>query len=130
MAEFDSEMAKQVADAACEFEQQRTGHAPKAVTAVISNDTLVITLRGVLSPVEMDVAKGPAGAAQVKLFHRQLFANSCGSLRKQIEEITGVSVRDATSDVSTETGIVVHVYLLAGSVSASTWSGSKPGGQG
>ena len=83
MADSNSEMAKLVALAACDFEQERTGHAPKSVTAVLSDDTLVITLRGTLSPVEMDLAKGSAGAAHVQEFHRQLFKSSCHSLRQQ-----------------------------------------------
>ena len=57
MSEPNSEMAQQVAMAACDFEQQRTGHVPKSVTVVLNNDTLVITLRGVLSPLEMDLAE-------------------------------------------------------------------------
>lgn len=130
MAESNSEMAKQVALAACDFEQERTGHAPKSVTVVLSDDTLVITLRGMLSPVEMDLARGPAGAAQVQEFHRQLFKNSCDSLRREIEKITLVDVREATSEVATETGTVVQVFLLAGSVAAGTWSGNGQVGQG
>lgn len=130
MTEFNSEMAKQVALAACDFEHQRTGHAPKYVTAVLTDHTLVITLCGMLSPVEMDLAKGPAGAAQVQEFHRQLFINACGLLRREIEKITGVHVRDATSEVTTETGTVVQVFLLADSVTAGTWSGSGPGAKG
>jgi uncharacterized protein YbcI len=129
MAESNSEMAKQVALAACDFEQERTGHAPKSVTAVLSDDTLVISLRGMLSPVEMDLANGPAGAAQVQEFHRQLFINSCGLLRREIEKIILVDVREATSEVATETGTVVQVFLLAGSVAAGTWSGSGLVGQ-
>ena len=129
MAESNSEVAKQLAVAACDFEQQRTGHAPKSVTAVLSDDTLVITLRGMLSPAEMDLAKGPAGAAQVQEFHRQLFINSCDSLRQEIEEIAGVDVREATSEVATETGTVVQVFLLADSVAAGSWSGSGLDGQ-
>ncbi|MBI3466287.1 MAG: DUF2294 family protein [Planctomycetes bacterium] len=71
MADSNSKMVKQVALAACDFEQQRTGHAPKSVTAVMCDDTLVVTLRGVLSPAEKDLAKRPAGAAQVQEFHRR-----------------------------------------------------------
>ena len=130
MDESKSEMAKQVALAACDSEQQRTGHTPKSVTAVLSDDTLVVTLRGMLSPVEKDLAKGPAGAAQVQEFHRQLFINSSGLLRRVIEKITGVGVREATSEVAMETGTVVQVFLLAGSVTAGTWSGTGLVGQG
>jgi uncharacterized protein YbcI len=130
MAEPNSEMAQRVAMAACDFEQQRTGHVPKSVTVVLNNDTLVITLRGVLSPVELDLAKGPAGAAKVQHFHRQLFLSSCDFLRGKIAKTTGVEVREATSEVTTETGTVVQVFLLAGSVTAGTWSGSGVVGQG
>jgi uncharacterized protein YbcI len=130
MGESNSEMARQVAATACEFELQRTGHVPRSITAVLVNDTLVITLHGVLSPVEMELAKDHAGAARVKLFHRELFTSSCGLLREKIEEITGVGVREAMSEVTTETGTVVQVFLLAGSFTAGSWSGSGLGGQG
>src|SRR5208283_1623530 len=39
-------MAQQVAEAAAAFEKQRTGHAPQAVTVVLGDETLVITLDG------------------------------------------------------------------------------------
>src|SRR5437867_1595913 len=43
-------MAEQVAETASAFQQQRTGHAPKAVMAVLSAETLVVTLQEALSP--------------------------------------------------------------------------------
>jgi uncharacterized protein YbcI len=126
-------MAQQVAQAAIAFQRQRTGHAPKAVTVVLSEDTLVITLHGALTPAEEAVAKkSPAGAAQVQEFHRHLFADSSDLLRKEIKRITGVKVREAAAEVEPTTGAVVHaftsgtmvqVFQLAQSVSADTWNG-------
>jgi uncharacterized protein YbcI len=125
-------MAQQIAQAASEFEQQLTGRAPRSVTVVLSDETLVIALHGVLSPVERDLAKSPAGAAQVQDFHRELFLNSCAPLRQAIERITGVEVREATADVEPatgtvvrvfSTGTVVQVFLLAGRVEAGNWCG-------
>src|SRR5437867_3960424 len=66
--------AQQIAQAASAFEQQRTGHLPRSVTVVLSEDTLVITLRGALSPAEIALAQSPTAAAQMQEFHRQLFA--------------------------------------------------------
>jgi len=103
-------MAQQVAEAARAFQQQRTGHAPKAVTVVLSADTLVVTLHGALSPAEEALAKSPEGAAQVQEFHRQLFVNSCEPLRQEIKRITGVDVREATAEIETATGAVVQVF--------------------
>ena len=53
-------MAQQVAQAASAFQAQRTGHVPKAVTVVLSESTLVITLHGALSPsrVALDLVGG------------------------------------------------------------------------
>jgi uncharacterized protein YbcI len=127
----DSTMARQIAQAASAFEQQRTGHTPRSVTVVLSGDTLVITVHGALSPAEKALAQSPDGAAQVQEFHRQLFTNACGPLRDEIKRITGVEVREATAEVETATGTVeqvftsgttVQVFLLAGHVATDTWS--------
>jgi uncharacterized protein YbcI len=134
----NSSMAEQVALAACDFEQQRTGNLPKSVTVVLSGDTVVITLHGALSPAEKALAKSPAGAKQVQDFHRQLFDNSADSLRQEIKRITGVEVREAAVEVEPTTGTVVtafttgtvvQVFLLADSVTAGTWSGNGRDGQ-
>ena len=126
-----STVARDIAQAAIAFEQRQTGRAPKAVTVVLSENTLVVTLHGALSPAEQALARNPAGAAQVQELHKQLFNNSAGSLRQEIKRITGVEVREATAEVETTTGTVVQVfttgtvvqvYLLAGSVPADTWS--------
>ena len=117
--------AKQLADLARQFETHRTGRAPDSVTAVLIDNSLVITLRGVLSSAEQELAKTPVGAAHVRENHRQLFIASGGSLQHQIEVLTGVAVLEATSEVATHTGTVVYVVLLASSVEASTWTEAK-----
>src|SRR5438094_5449434 len=76
-------MAQQIAQAASAFQQQRTGHAPQSVTVVLSEDTLVATLHGALSPAEKALAQSPDGAAKVQEFHRQLFTNSADPLRHE-----------------------------------------------
>ncbi len=133
MDKSNSTMAQQIAQASSAFEQQRTGHVPKSVTVVLSEDTLVITLRGALSPAEKALAHSPEGAARMQEFHRQLFENSSDSLRQKIKRITGVEVREAVAEVEPATGTVVQtfttgtvvqVFLLARSVPADTWTGS------
>ena len=131
----DSTMAQRVARAASDLQQQRTGHAPKSVTVVLSENMLVITLHGALSQAETALAQSPAGAAQVQEFHRQLFSSSSDSLRQEIKRITGVEVREASAEIETTsgtvvqvftTGTMVQVFLLAQSIPAETWSGSEP----
>ena len=70
MNKLKSTMAQQIAQAAVAFEEQRTGRAPNKVTVVLTGDTLVITLHGVMSPAEKALAESSAGAARVREFHR------------------------------------------------------------
>ena len=138
MSNPSSRMARQIAQVASAFQEQRTGHLPQSVAVVLSDETLVITLHGALSLAEKNLAKSPEGAAQVQEFHRQLFANASESLRQEIQRITGVAVREATADVEATsgtvvqvftTGTMVQVFLLAQSVPADAWSGNGPGEQ-
>jgi uncharacterized protein YbcI len=130
-----STMAQQFAQAAIAFEQRRTGsHVPKSVSVVLSEGTLVITLHDALSPAEKELAKTPAGTAQMQEFHRQLFASTSESLRQEINRITGMKVREASAEVEPAsgavvqaftTGAVVQVALLAGDAPTETWSENR-----
>ena len=133
MIKSDLTTAQQIAHAAITFEQNRTGHRPEAVTVVMSENTLVITLHGALSPAENALAKSPAGAVQLQEYHRQLFNTAAATLRQEIKRITGVDVRESTAEVEPATGSVIHaftsgtvvqVFLLAGKLPNGSWSGS------
>ena len=131
MEQPESEMARQIAQAAVAFEQQRTGHRPTWVAVVVSDDTLVITLHGALSPAEMAVAQSPAGAAHLQEFQRQLFDSNFATLRQEIRRITGMDVREAGAEVESKhgtviraftTGTIVQVFSLAGSLPSQVWN--------
>ncbi len=92
------------------MQRQRTGRAPKAVTAVLSEDALVVTLYDALTPAEKALAGTPQGAAQVQEFHRQLFSSDYESMRQEIKRITGRDVREATAEIQTTTGAVIHAF--------------------
>ena len=110
MAELGPTVAQQIAQAARDAQEQRTGHRPKAITVVFSGDTLVITLHDALTPAEKEMAKDPAGVTKVQEFHRELFKSSVDSLRAEIKRITGVAVGEAVAEVETTTGAVVHAF--------------------
>ena len=128
----DQTMAQQVAEAARAFQYRQTGHAPRTVTVVLSDDTLVVTLHQALSPAEIALSQTPDGAAQVQRYHRQLFESSAAVLREEIRRITGFAVREAAVEVETTSGAVVHaftsgtmvqVFRLDGSILAENWNG-------
>jgi uncharacterized protein YbcI len=136
MIKPQSTVAQEIAQAVVAFQQQTTGHTPKAITVVLSQDTLVVALHEALTPAEREMAKTPSGAARVQEFHRQLFSSSAESLQKEIERITGVKVREAVAEVEPSTGAVVQaftksamvqVFRLAQGVGGDSYSGSGAG---
>ena len=131
-------VAQQIAQVAKAFEHKLTGHKPKSVTVVLSDDTLVITVHGALSEAEKALARDFEGAAKVQEFHQQLFVSAAEELRKEIEAIAGVKVREATATIEPSTGTVVkvfstgtvvQVFLLADSVETDVWSDDRQDGK-
>ena len=110
MNESESPLTQQVARVAGELQQKRTGFAPTEVSAILSGNTLVVTLDDALTAAEKALSRTPQGAAQVQEFHRQLFASSSTSICERIKTITGRDVREATAAIETETGAIAHTF--------------------
>jgi uncharacterized protein YbcI len=103
-------LSKQLAEIALAMQAERTGHTPKAVTVVASEETVVLTLHEALTPAEKILARTESGAAKVEQYHRALFAVSCDELRKEIQRLTGRKVREAAVVVEPATGAIVHAF--------------------
>ena len=134
-------ITEQVAHAVRDFQEQRTGYAPKSVTVVLGEGTLVITLHEALTPAELALSGTAKGAAKVREYHRELFQTSLAPLRAEIERITGIAVCEAAAEIEPATGAVTHIFTtgtmvqifqLAGGLSAESWSEHEhdPGGLG
>ena len=102
--------SKELAEIALAMQSERTGHTPKAVTVVASDETVVLTLHEALTPAEKILARTESGAAKVEQYHRALFAVSCDELRKEIQRLTGRKVREAAVVVEPATGAIVHAF--------------------
>lgn len=116
MNETHSQITQRLAEMARSLQQQRTGLAPKAVTVILNEDTLVMTLHDALTPAEKALSRTAEGAAQVQEFHRQLFSSESESMRQEIKRITGREVREATAEIETATGAVVHAFTTGAMV--------------
>jgi uncharacterized protein YbcI len=125
-------MADQLAKAIGEFQLNRTGYAPHSVTAILSENTIVVMLKGALTPAEKMLSRTPEGADKIRMFHRELFQSSLELLQPKIERITGYAVIEANAEVEASssavvevstTGTMVQVFQLAGKPSVDAWSG-------
>ena len=103
-------LSKELAKIALAMQAERTGHTPKAVTVVASDETVVLTLHEALTPAEKILARTESGAVKVEQYHRALFAVSCDELRKEIQRLTGRRVREAAVVVEPATGAIVHAF--------------------
>ena len=105
-----ADFSQELAQIALSMQVERTGHTPKAVTVVASEDTVVLTLHEALTPAERILARSESGAAKIEQYHRALFAVSCDELRKEIQRLTGRKVREAAVVVEPATGAIVHAF--------------------
>ena len=110
MDESKSQMTQQLARVASTLQRQRTGVAPKAVTAILCENTLVVTMDDALTPAEQALVRTPQGAVQVQEFHRQLFASCSESMREKIKTITGRDVREEAAEIETDPGAIAHTF--------------------
>ena len=107
---FPADFSKELAGIALTMQAERTGHTPKAVTVIASDETVVITLHEALTLAEKILARTGAGALQVETYHRALFAVSCEELRQEVQRLTGRKVREAAVVVEPATGSIVHAF--------------------
>jgi uncharacterized protein YbcI len=130
MGELKPSMAQQVAEAVTAFQERITGRTPQQVSVVLSDHTVVTTLHGAFSKGETALANSLEGGSRVREYHRHLFNQSMDDLRKEIQKITGVEVRDSTAEVATAsgavvlafpTGTLVQVFLMAKPISPQAW---------
>ena len=82
MDQSQGTIGQKIARAARAFEQRRTKHGRKWVAVFMNEDTITIALHGSLTAAEKGLAQSPAGASQVREFHRQLFTNVSAALRR------------------------------------------------
>ena len=110
MDQSQGTIGQRIARAARTFEKRRTKHGRKWVAVFMNEDTIVIALHGSLTAAEKALAQSPAGADQVREFHRQLFTNVSATLLGKIKNITGMEVRDTTAEIEPTTGSVVQLF--------------------
>jgi uncharacterized protein YbcI len=63
MSASPAAVSKQLAEMALAMHATRTGHTPKAVTVVASDETVVVTLHEALTPAEKILARTEDGAS-------------------------------------------------------------------
>lgn len=98
--EVEAEFTK----AMIQFEKEHLGRGPVDARTFFIQDMILVRLRGILSPAEMQVAKTREGQALVKEMRRQLFETSRPLIEAIVKEVIGCRMISLHTDMSTKTG--------------------------
>ncbi len=107
-AEFTRAMIK--------FEKEHLGRGPLDARTFFIQDMILVRLRGILTPAEMQVARTREGQGLVKEMRRQLFEASRPVIEAIVTEVVGVKTVSLHTDMSTQTGERVIVLTVDGNL--------------
>lgn len=106
--EVEAEFTKAI----IKFEKEHLGRGPVDARTFFLNDMIVVRLRGILTPAEMQVAKSREGQALVKEMRRQLFETSRPLIEAIVNEVVGCQMISLHTDMSTKTGERIVVLTV------------------
>lgn len=95
------EMELAIRNAIIKFEQEFMGRGPTDVRASILRDTILIRLKGVLTPAERQLAKSEEGIGMVKQMRQNLISQGREQLCREMLEITGAETTALFTDIDT-----------------------------
>jgi uncharacterized protein YbcI len=106
------EMEAAISEALVQFEIDYMGRGPKEARAHIIEDMVLVRLKGVLTPAEQQLTKGPEGVELIKKIRATLIERAKPLLAQVVGDITGSNVHDLHTDISTESGERVILFTL------------------
>jgi uncharacterized protein YbcI len=104
--------------AVTQFERDHLGRGPREARTFIVQDTVVVRVRGILSPAEQQLAQDAEGTALLKQVRSRLVESARDRLCAMVVERLGASVDAFHTDFSTRTGERVFVFTMDRDVEA------------
>lgn len=102
----------EISEAIIKFEKEHLGRGPKEARTFIIQDMIVVRLKRVLTPAEIQLAKDPEGWRLIKEVRHRLLEGSRNILEKMILDRTGEKVISLNTDISTKTGERIIIFSL------------------
>lgn len=110
------EVENQLSRALTQWEKEYLGRGSVLVKSDILRNMIIVVLKGVLTPAEQALAQTREGRLSVKKIRAELVESGKDQLETIIQQITGESVVSFHTDVSTQTGERIMVFMLADSL--------------
>lgn len=109
------QLEAEISEAITRFEKEYMGRGPLETRTMLVDDMVLVRLRGVLTPAERQLTSSEnplEGLRLVKRMRMELIENARPLLNAVIEEITGMPVLSLHTDISTNTGERIIIFVL------------------
>jgi len=106
------EIEAEISRAIVQFEIDYMGRGPKEARTHVVDDMIVVRLNGVLTPAEEQLTRTIDGKELVKKMRSTLIDRARPLLYQVIGDIIGIKIADLHTDISTERGERVFVFVL------------------
>lgn len=113
MKKTKGQIEAQISEAMIQFEKEYMGRGPTECRTYIIDDILLVRLKGVLTPAEQRLAKSAEGRELVKKIRANLLEQARTLLMETIEQTTSVKVASLYTDISTDSGERVILFMLS-----------------
>jgi len=101
-----------ISEMVSKFEIEFMGRGPKQIKTLITQDLIVIRLKGFLSQSEQKLAESSQGVELIKKVRATLFESARDYLEALVKEVINVNIVSTHSDVSTKTGEKIIVITV------------------
>jgi uncharacterized protein YbcI len=105
-------MEDQISRALTKWEKEYLGRGSIQVKTDILRNMIIVTLKGILTPAEHQLAQSQEGILSIKKIRSDLVESGRQHLEHLIKEITGEDVVSFHTDLSTRTGERLMVFVL------------------
>lgn len=95
-----------------QWEKEYLGRGSLTCKADLLRDMAIVTLQGVLTPAEYDLANKSAGREQLKKYRNNLVESGRPQLEAIVHEVLGRRLISLHTDISTKTGERLIVFRL------------------
>lgn len=108
-----------VTAAITQFEREYLGRGPREARSFIVEDMVLVRLKGILSPAELQLSTEAGGVEMIKQMRSRLIESCSGDLTALVAESTGCRVTSMHADISARNGERVFVFSLDRDLEAS-----------
>lgn len=95
-----------------QWEKEYLGRGSLTCKADLLRDLAIVTLQGVLTPAEYDLATKSAGREQLKKYRNNLVESGRPQLETIVADVLGRRIISLHTDISTKTGERLIVFRL------------------